>query len=126
MGPSRLVNKYLGTQRAFVLECGELIIFLSQESNLDLLSTFECIDKLGLGKLLMGQSLHMCPFYDNCSKCVACSCNIFAFCFLPLRLWALLLMVQGLGSSCGGMIQSHDPFLCIHNTSYHFSLIFVC
>jgi hypothetical protein len=47
MGPSRLSNKDLGTQIALVLECGELITFLAQESNLGLLSIFECIDKLG-------------------------------------------------------------------------------
>lgn len=49
MGPSRLANKDLGTQIALVLECGELITFLAQESNLGLLSIFECIAKLGLG-----------------------------------------------------------------------------
>jgi hypothetical protein len=45
MGPSRLANKDLGTQIALVLECGELITFLAQESNLGLLSIFESIDK---------------------------------------------------------------------------------
>jgi hypothetical protein len=62
MGPSRLANNDLGTQMALVLECGELITFLAQESNLGLLIISECIDKLGLGNLLMGQSLHRCPF----------------------------------------------------------------
>jgi hypothetical protein len=62
MGPPRLANKGLGTQMAFVLECGELITFLAQESNLGLLSIVECIDKLGLRKLPMGQSFHMCLF----------------------------------------------------------------
>jgi hypothetical protein len=71
MGPPTLANKDLGTQMASVLECGDLITFLAQESNLDLLSIFECIDKLGLGKLPMGQSFHMCLFYDNCCKYVA-------------------------------------------------------
>jgi hypothetical protein len=51
MGPSRLVNKDLGTQIALVLEYSELITFLAQESNLGLLSISECIDKLGLGTL---------------------------------------------------------------------------
>jgi hypothetical protein len=41
MGPSRLANMDLGTQIVFVLECGELITFLAQESNLGLLSIFE-------------------------------------------------------------------------------------
>jgi hypothetical protein len=62
MGLSRLANKDLGTQIAFVLECGELVTFLAKESNLGLLSIFECIDKLGLAKLPMGQSFHRCPF----------------------------------------------------------------
>jgi hypothetical protein len=60
MDPLKLANKDLGTQITFVLECAELITFLSQESNLDLLSTFECIDKLGLGKLPMGN-----PWIDD-------------------------------------------------------------
>ena len=51
IGLSRLANKDLGTQIALVLECGELITFLAQESNLGLLSISECIDKLGLGIL---------------------------------------------------------------------------
>ena len=58
MGPSRLANKDLGTQIALVLECGELITFLAQESNLGLLITFECIDKLGLGVLPFRQTLN--------------------------------------------------------------------
>jgi hypothetical protein len=58
MGPSRLANKDLGTQIALVLECGELITFLAQESNLGLLSISECIDKLGLGILPFGQTLN--------------------------------------------------------------------
>jgi hypothetical protein len=58
MGPPRLANKYLGTQMAFVLVLGELITFLAQESNLGLLSIFECIDKLGLGVLPFGQTLN--------------------------------------------------------------------
>jgi hypothetical protein len=58
MGPSRLANKDLGTQTALVLECGELITFLAQESNLGLLSIFEYIDKLGLGVLPFGQTLN--------------------------------------------------------------------
>jgi hypothetical protein len=47
----------LGTQIAFVLECGELIIFLAQELNLSLLSVSEWIDKLGLVILPSGQTL---------------------------------------------------------------------
>jgi hypothetical protein len=58
MGPPRLANRYLGTQMAFVLVLGELITFLAQESNLGLLSIFECIDKLGLGVLPFGQTLN--------------------------------------------------------------------
>jgi hypothetical protein len=58
MGPSRLANKDLGTQIALVLECGELFIFLAQESNMGLLSIFERIDKLGLGVLPFGQTLN--------------------------------------------------------------------
>jgi hypothetical protein len=61
MGPPRLANKYLGTQMAFVLFLGELITFLAQESNLGLLSIFECIDKLGLGVLPFGQTLNRWP-----------------------------------------------------------------
>jgi hypothetical protein len=56
MGPSRLANGELGTQIAFVLECGELITFLA--SNLGLLSILECIDKLGLEVLPFGQTLN--------------------------------------------------------------------
>jgi hypothetical protein len=33
-------------------------------------------------------------------------------------------MVQGIGSSRGGMNQFHDPSPYIHNTSYRFSLYF--
>jgi len=58
MGPSRLANKDLGTQIALVLEYGELITFLAQESNLGLLSKSECIDNLGLGVLPFGQTLN--------------------------------------------------------------------
>jgi hypothetical protein len=58
MGPSRLANKDLGTQIALVLEFGELITFLAQESNLGLLSISECIDKLGLVILPFGQTLN--------------------------------------------------------------------
>jgi hypothetical protein len=58
MGPSRLANKDLGTQITLVLECGELITFLAQESNLGLLSISEYIDKLGLGVLPFGQTLN--------------------------------------------------------------------
>jgi hypothetical protein len=58
IGPSRLANKDLGTQIALVLESGELITFLAQESNLGLLSIFECIAKLALGFLPFGQTLN--------------------------------------------------------------------
>jgi hypothetical protein len=58
MGPSKLAKKDLGTQIALVLECGELITFLAQESNLGLLSKSECIDKLGLRVLAFGQTLN--------------------------------------------------------------------
>jgi hypothetical protein len=62
MSPLRLANKYLGTQMAFVLVLGELITFLAQVSFLGLLSEYEWIDMVGLGYLLMGQSLQRCPF----------------------------------------------------------------
>ena len=65
MGPPRLANKYLGTQMAFVLVLGELITFLAQMSFLGLLSEYEWIDMVGLGYLLMGQSLHRCPFLQQ-------------------------------------------------------------
>jgi hypothetical protein len=41
MGPSRLANKDLGTQMAFVLVLGELITFQAQVSFLGLLSEYE-------------------------------------------------------------------------------------
>ena len=49
MGPSRLVNKDLGTQMSFVLALGKLITFLAQVAVLDCLVTNELIDKLGAG-----------------------------------------------------------------------------
>jgi hypothetical protein len=58
MGPSRLVNKDLGTQTSFVLALCKLIIFLAQVAILGGLVTLELIDKLGVGLLPMGQSLH--------------------------------------------------------------------
>ena len=58
MGPSRLVNKNLGTQVSFVLALGKLITFLAQVAIMGCLVTWELIDKLGLGLLPMGQSLH--------------------------------------------------------------------
>jgi hypothetical protein len=58
MGPSRLVNKDLGSQTSFVLALGKLIIFLAQVAILGGLVTLELIDKLGVGLLPMGQSLH--------------------------------------------------------------------
>jgi hypothetical protein len=62
MGPPKLANKYLGTQMAFVLVLGELITFLAQVSFLGLLREYEWIYMVGLGYLLMGQSLQRCPF----------------------------------------------------------------
>jgi hypothetical protein len=47
MGPSRLVNKDLGTEIFFVLALGELITFLAQVAILGCLVTYESIDKLG-------------------------------------------------------------------------------
>jgi hypothetical protein len=58
MGPSSLVNKDLGTQTSFVLALGKLITFLAQVAILGCLVTLELVDKLGVGLLLMGQSLH--------------------------------------------------------------------
>jgi hypothetical protein len=58
MGPSKLVNKDLGTQTSFVLALGKLITFLAQVAILGCLVTLELIDKLGVGLLPMGQSLH--------------------------------------------------------------------
>jgi hypothetical protein len=58
MGPSRLVNKDLGTQMSFMLALGKLITFLAQVAILGCLVTRELIDKLGVGLLPMGQSLH--------------------------------------------------------------------
>jgi hypothetical protein len=58
MGPSRLVNKDLGTQKSFVLALGKLITFLAQVAILGCLVTCEKIDKLEAGLLPMGQSLH--------------------------------------------------------------------
>jgi hypothetical protein len=65
MGPPRLANKYLGTQMAFVLVLGELITFHAQVSFLGLLSEYEWIDMVGLGYLLMRQSLQRCPFLQQ-------------------------------------------------------------
>ena len=53
LGPSRLVTRDLGTQMAFMLACGELIIFLEQVSVLGLLSKFEVTKELSLGVLPM-------------------------------------------------------------------------
>jgi hypothetical protein len=58
MGPLRLVNKDLGTQVSFVLALGNLITFLAQVAILGCLVTWELIDKIGVGLLPMGQSLH--------------------------------------------------------------------
>jgi hypothetical protein len=58
MGPSRLVNKDLGTQKSFVLALGKLITFLAQVAILGCLVTRELIDKIGVEVLPMGQSLH--------------------------------------------------------------------
>jgi hypothetical protein len=58
MGPSRLVNKDLGTQTSFVLALGKLITFLAQVAILGCLVTCELIDKLGVGLLPMEQSLN--------------------------------------------------------------------
>jgi hypothetical protein len=58
MGPSRLVNKDLGTQMSFVLALGKLITFLAQVASLGCLVTCKLIDKLEVGLLPMGQSLH--------------------------------------------------------------------
>jgi hypothetical protein len=58
MGPSKLVNKDLGTQTSFVLALGKLITFLAQVAILGCLVTLELIDKLVVGLLPMGQSLH--------------------------------------------------------------------
>jgi hypothetical protein len=56
--PSDLSSPQRSSQIALVLECGELITFLAQESNLGLLSIFECIAKLGFGVLPFGQTLN--------------------------------------------------------------------
>jgi hypothetical protein len=58
MGPLRLVNKDLGTQKSFVLALGKLITFLAQVAILGCLVIREIIDKLEVGLLPMGQSLH--------------------------------------------------------------------
>jgi hypothetical protein len=58
MGPSRLVNKDLGTKKSFVLALGKLITFLAQVAILGCLVTCEIIYKLEVGLLPMGQSLH--------------------------------------------------------------------
>jgi hypothetical protein len=47
MGPSRLVNKDLGTQMFFVQTLRKLITFLAQVAVLGCLVTYELIDKLG-------------------------------------------------------------------------------
>jgi hypothetical protein len=65
MGPSRLVNKDLGTQMSFVLALSKLITFLAQVAILGCLVTYESIDKLGVEKLPMGQSLYRCPFFRH-------------------------------------------------------------
>jgi hypothetical protein len=49
MGPSRLVNKDLGTQMSFVLELGKLITFQAQVAILGCLVTCELIDKPEVG-----------------------------------------------------------------------------
>jgi hypothetical protein len=49
MGPSRLVNKDLGTQMFFVLALGKLITFLAQVAILGCLVTCDLIDKLEAG-----------------------------------------------------------------------------
>jgi hypothetical protein len=46
MGPSRLVNKDLGTQKSFVLALGKHITFLAQVAVLVCLVICEVIDKL--------------------------------------------------------------------------------
>jgi hypothetical protein len=48
MGPSRLVNKDLGTQLSFVLALDKLITFVAQIAILGCLVTYESIDKLGV------------------------------------------------------------------------------
>jgi hypothetical protein len=58
MGPLRLVNKDLGTQKSFVLALGKLITFLAQVAILGCLVTRELIGKIGVEVLPMGQSLH--------------------------------------------------------------------
>jgi hypothetical protein len=58
MGPSRLVNKDLGTQKSFVLALDKLITFLAQVAILGCVVTCEIFDKLEVGLLPMGQSLH--------------------------------------------------------------------
>ena len=58
MGPLRLVNKDLGTQVSFVLALGKLVTFLAQAAILGCLVIYESNDKLGVGILPMGQSLH--------------------------------------------------------------------
>jgi hypothetical protein len=58
MGPSWLVNKDLGTQKSFVLALGKLVTFLAQVAILGCLVKCGLIDKLGVGLLPMGQSLH--------------------------------------------------------------------
>jgi hypothetical protein len=58
MGPLRLVNKDLGTQVSFVLALGKLVTFLAQVAILGCLVIYESDDKLGVGELPMGQSLH--------------------------------------------------------------------
>jgi hypothetical protein len=49
MGPLRLVNKDLGTQKSFVLALGKLVTFLAQVAILGCLVTCEMIDKLEVG-----------------------------------------------------------------------------
>ena len=58
MGPLRLVNKDLGTQVSFVQALGKLVTFLAQVAILGCLVIYESNDKLGVGFLPMGQSLH--------------------------------------------------------------------
>jgi hypothetical protein len=65
MGPSRLVNRDLGTQMSFVLALSKLIAFLAQVAILGCLVTYEPIDKLGVEYSLMGQSSHRCPFFRH-------------------------------------------------------------
>jgi hypothetical protein len=48
MGPSRLVNKDIGTEMSFILVLDKLITFLAQVVILGCLVTYESIDKLGV------------------------------------------------------------------------------